>query len=702
MKTCKKCNAILEDDAKFCNNCGAKVDESSQCPKCGKQVSTEFEFCLYCGAPVKTPKPAKVQKDPAKGKLRRRIILIAVIVAVIGIGCLTAFTFLSSQKYKEAFIYMKDGELNYTSLKFIKPVEITRKFTSDDINNIYYNSRLNSDIKFSGNGKTVFYPEKIATDGIDLYYRNLNKKDSNGEKIDTGVRIYMINKKGSLVFYTKGSDLYVNDLSDKDKIDSDVQFFYINEDGSKLLYYDTEGNIYYKKGKEDEDKIDSDSEIIYVSDNLDKMYYRKDENLYLWQEGEDKERILSGISEVLKIYDTGEIYYIKTEETEKKLADFINDDRYATDATLQEPYEPVYPYYEDCRPDIAEPAEPDYVNYNDYWGYIDWDAYYADYDAYSVEIQNYNTLWDSLYQEALSEYDQAYNVYEDTYAEYSAKVFRDDLRANLESETIILTNSILYYYDKKDSTAITDSYSSYLDYSSDQPVLIYENFNQSELSKMNISEVVFFDDVRSYAQAAMASSTEVYIAAGANTSTMKHNQGSAFNVNKSGDTIYFYDDYEEEEGYADLYEAKLNGTSFDEPVLYEEEVGYFSFLKDSDILYYFKEVTDYMGDLYINKERIDYDVYTNYIWASGTPGSMLYYTDYDLDNWEGTLMLYNGKDAIEIADDVYDCYAVNDKCVVYLQDYAMDEMIGDAYLYDGSKKRKEIDDNVSVILPIEN
>lgn len=55
-KTCGKCgHAALDDQAQFCNRCGAPVPDKKQtafpvCPKCGTVVSDELaQFCNRCG-----------------------------------------------------------------------------------------------------------------------------------------------------------------------------------------------------------------------------------------------------------------------------------------------------------------------------------------------------------------------------------------------------------------------------------------------------------------------------------------------------------------------------------------------------------------------------------------------------------------------------------------------------------------------------
>jgi len=48
--TCPSCNAIIDTDASFCNQCGNKIKRSLNCKECGAKVSKNQKFCQDCGA----------------------------------------------------------------------------------------------------------------------------------------------------------------------------------------------------------------------------------------------------------------------------------------------------------------------------------------------------------------------------------------------------------------------------------------------------------------------------------------------------------------------------------------------------------------------------------------------------------------------------------------------------------------------------
>ncbi len=49
---CVECGKELADDAKFCSNCGAKVNIEPVCPNCGKKLTIDAKFCSECGAKI--------------------------------------------------------------------------------------------------------------------------------------------------------------------------------------------------------------------------------------------------------------------------------------------------------------------------------------------------------------------------------------------------------------------------------------------------------------------------------------------------------------------------------------------------------------------------------------------------------------------------------------------------------------------------
>jgi membrane protease subunit (stomatin/prohibitin family) len=50
--TCPNCNAPLANNAKFCPECGTKIEAQAHCIECGAKLAPNAKFCAECGAKV--------------------------------------------------------------------------------------------------------------------------------------------------------------------------------------------------------------------------------------------------------------------------------------------------------------------------------------------------------------------------------------------------------------------------------------------------------------------------------------------------------------------------------------------------------------------------------------------------------------------------------------------------------------------------
>ncbi|HBX70168.1 MAG TPA: zinc ribbon domain-containing protein [Chloroflexi bacterium] len=50
--TCPSCNAPLANNAKFCPECGAKIQSEAHCTECGAKLAAGAKFCAECGTKV--------------------------------------------------------------------------------------------------------------------------------------------------------------------------------------------------------------------------------------------------------------------------------------------------------------------------------------------------------------------------------------------------------------------------------------------------------------------------------------------------------------------------------------------------------------------------------------------------------------------------------------------------------------------------
>lgn len=67
---CPSCKKEIRDGLKFCNSCGAKIEESKLfCPNCGKELKPGQKFCNGCGAKLEAEvKETKVEAKKEEKK----------------------------------------------------------------------------------------------------------------------------------------------------------------------------------------------------------------------------------------------------------------------------------------------------------------------------------------------------------------------------------------------------------------------------------------------------------------------------------------------------------------------------------------------------------------------------------------------------------------------------------------------------------
>jgi len=696
MKTCPNCNKELNDDAKFCAGCGAQIYETIFCPHCGKQTSTAFAFCQSCGASI-AEQPAKEQ-PAAVPKEKKKFPKKAIIFAGIGVAVVAALVVVillfsggGGKAQNNYALYLKDNEIFFTDLRNGSEAwQLTSRLV--DAKNVpdEYLARAGYPLGIctyiSEDGKYIFFPDKVGRDddGFSLYYKEVAKPKAEAIKIDSDVNTYTVNASATTVTYLKGEgNLYQYKIGEdsKEKIASEVRIFRVSDDGNKIIYLNSDDSIYLKIAGTEKQKLASDvSSLEHVTEDFTTVYYVKDGSLYKQVKDEDKVKIASDIYRVLKIYDSGEIYYLTSESQEISLMDYVTDDMKDADASITEPFYPSFP---------SPPSYP-------YW----WEyATDAEYDAAYAAYEEAYKAWET-------ECDRMENEYYAALEAYNAKEYRDSLRAALEQETLEQANYSLCFYNGTEEIVITDAFVGDYEYSdytvaSDAPVISYKAYNQSSLEKVKLSEIESIYDIKNMVEAALFSSSERYIAVkGTATVVELEKEADYFRINSSGTVAYYIDDIPADKNHGELYRISISDGVVGKPELYDSDVfaAYCYFVSDNE-LQYFKDIKDGMGELYINKNLIDYDVSIYSVDVDSDLGKVVYFTDWNDNKENGTLKVYSGEDAVKIADDVHSFYVTPDGRVLYLYDYSLNHYKGELHEWANGQTRM-IDDDVICMIPI--
>jgi hypothetical protein len=334
----------------------------------------------------------------------------------------------------------------------------------------------------------------------------------------------------------------------------------------------------------------------------------------------------------------------------------------AQDANITQPEYPDYP---------SKPSRPYRYQYDST------EEYEEAYAQYEQDLEEYN-----------AEYDRMRTEYEAARQAWREKQSRESLRENLRNWQEEVTVYTLFFYDgEKTSVAAETMENSYIgSYAKEAPVLVTKVYVQESLAKVNLTEVESIYDLRDQVASALYGKTEVSIVAEANAKRLGSYDASNYKLAADGSFVCFF----VEAGSAyDLYKVAVTGIEIADAELYDTEVSRYGFSIQNGKICYFKYYNDESrsGDLYVDKTEVDFDVLTYNVACVGD--SVLYFTDWNDYNGSGTLKVFKDSKKEKIAEDVSRYYAEDEKNVLYLKDYELNEddvyTEGVLYRYNGSK-----------------
>lgn len=543
-------------------------------------------------------------------------------------------------------------------------------------------------------------PQQLSEDlldGVELDDRSMWYK---AYYLGVGVHV---TDDGKTIFYLDNQDggqgmLYRRSLADSgkepEKLASNVEQYVVLDNG-KLIFYLKNGTLHRIKGGEDE-KIAKNVEDFRISDSGDVLYENEDGQWYLIFRGkEDKigtdlDIYLTTEKGVTYYQDGDRIYRKPFGKDKEKLADDV-------DTVIQ--FEENNSFYFTRREELtlADFFQPD-SEYENWMSGMEERAYTPFYSLYY-----YNGKEEILLGEACANRQMHYI---------------NDAEGFMESFTMFYTRYDLESMGKlsyKDLEALcnTDEYFYY--------------------SVYDVAGIMIEEALAKNAAYCLCVDSEIY--------ELDADQIEDFWYSREEKAVYLMTDVDEEKQEGTLLRAEISDGKVGELTEYDKNVytGFGPrFVAGTQTLYYYKNVENETGELYIGGTPVEKDVpatshvkylvgekaflyqsdmdpeentYTLksydgkttreiaedvYSYSLGKDGSLVFLYDYDPDRDEGSLAWYDGK-IVEIGEDVYDYAFTPDGDVLFLHDYSTKRYKGDLAVFSG-RKVKELDEDVMAIV----
>lgn len=669
MIVCPNCQKELPDGTKFCSNCGSIIPDTVLCPNCGNQARAGAAFCPICGmtlapaAPVQQPAAPAAPEQAAYAAPAQPDYYAAAPVQQPYYGEPVQQPYYGApvqqpaekKKFpKKLFIFGGIGLAAVILLAVIIALIAGGGGSAKDYS-LYIKDKeiFFTDLSKGGWQLTSRFVEDNGVDNADL----------DGKSYSIGKCTYL-GEDGKTIFFPdkvseddNGFTLYYKSIKDPEaeaiKIDSEITSYYVNDATTLVTYLKGGDRVLwqYNIKKDDKEKIAGDVSSYQVSADGKSIGYLNEENsMYLKVAGEDKEKLDSDVKTIYDISEDFSTVIYKKDDALYKLT--IGNDR---EKIASEFYTVLKVY------DSGE-------------------VYFLKSETNEVALKDY--VIDDL-QPSESSY----------------------LRERLAAETYSQKNYILYYYDGQEAEKVADSfvYSWYSDYvfAADTPMVIYQASGLSSIDKVKLSEIDSIYDVSDMIDDAQEEAADWYIATGSIALQIEDlNDATSFRIDSAGKTAYYIDDIPEDKNYGDLYRMEISGGKPEKAERYDTDVytGTMGFI-DGEQFLYTKEYKDGKCEVYVDKNRIDYDVNLQYMDYDKEENVFVYFTDYNSEKEYGTLKIYKKGEAVKIADDVHEFELLPNGSVLYLNDYSQKYCRGTLYLYKSGKSEK-IDEDVVCILPL--
>lgn len=619
------------------------------CSKCNATIADDLAFCPECGQPVEAPAPVE---EP--------------VAAPVQAECAECEEAVAPEQ--EAPV-AEEKKVPKIPKKFIAIGAIAAAAVLVIVLaiSLIFGGSVNNYALFIADGEIQYAdmpggkPFELTSD---LYEDASNRQLTN--IANNSYYLVQVSKDGSRIFFPdkgseKGFSLYYRSTNGKGeavKIVSDLSgYYYINEKGT-LVTYTKDGKLYQHDLKEST-KLASDIYSYYVTDDGKTILYLADAKtdeeteettytLYRMKKGKDAEKLASDISSV-RYYseDMSTVAYIK------------NDALYTKTGTKE-----------------AKKIDSDVMSV---YSVGDGKFYYTKQEDSEV------TYWSLINNDLDSAAEEEYSW--------------------MKEQKISNPVKSLYYFDGKKTAAVTETMVGYyLDYAAKSPVFVYTALGKDETPSVKLSaykeaaEENYYVDFDGMINEAMAGSKTTYIAMGTSVSELKLENIDDCIVSNEGDVIYVSSDLNAEDKTVTLTKITLSGSKIKKTEQIAEDVTEDSWhLVNDNEIYFFKEVDENKGELYLNGTKVADDVCTSYVKYNTEEDCLFYMTDYDTEKRMGTLKFFNGKKSATVKDDVYEYQFTPGGETLFLYDYDIGNYVGELWILKGTKTSKLADDVVAMM-----
>lgn len=648
MVRCPKCNTELADNAKFCSSCGAKIVEESTLTQSDEDLTVS-----------ETPVTAEAGLTDADTVAADTVVAdTAVADAAIAdtaaadtvIADTTAASVVPQPAEKKSF--KKPALIGCLfAVMILLAVAATILFSTESSVQ-EAQGRYALYLKDSEIYLTDFLKKNKSTQISSELYEDANTNESLwiGGMVSS---ISYISYPGGKIFYPDNLDslygefnLYYKELAHLDeeavKLDSDVTVYTVNENGTIVTYLKDASLYQYQVKDETKEKVKSDIQYYKVSgDGKTLIYMSTDGSIYYQSNGNDAEKLVSDITSLEYVNDDlSTVWYMRDDALYKQK---IGSDR------------------EKIATDVDKVIQI----------YDSGEAYYL---TAGEEIIVADFLSDDLLEYFDDTDDVLLNLYAACYYDGTEEIVLS--KTCLEQGNVAASDVPVLMYCSTDADIMNIEQMTLKDYWT----MEYDDFISTIQDRMN--QVCDEDAIRVYV-AAGDTCAEVF------SGILEVMDAGVFD---DGTGMWYMED-------GDLYTVSIENGQINEPELYDEDVSKVNSLSNMQTMMYYKDCNDDTGcgDLYINGNCVDYDVFT-YGERQSVDRNLFYLTDYNSKKKLGTLKMYDGNDKATIAEDAYPIVwvALSDDKVLYLSDYNNSRYFGELYLWNGDKAEK-IDDDVSWI-----